>query len=478
MVTAVQDFQLLIDGAWVATDRTEEILHPYTGAPVFRVSVAGRAEAARAIDAAVRAFDRYAETPAHERARFLARTSALLEQQAEDFARTIALEAGKPIRDARAEVGRAVQTFRFAAEEAKRSHGETVPMDAAIGSERRIGLTLRQPIGVIAAITPFNFPLNLVAHKVAPALAAGNTVVVKPAEQAPVTALRLGRVLLEAGVPAGVVNVLHGSGPEAGNALVISSKVAMVTFTGSAPVGTAIRDRAGMKRVALELGSNSATIVHEDADLVAAARALARACFAYAGQICISVQRIVVHEAVLQRFLSLFIPLVRALKVGDPLAEDTDLGPMIDQSAAERAEAWLHEALAGGARALVEGKRQEALLWPWVLTDVQPTMAVVCEEAFAPVVTIQSYRTFDEAIALVNDSKYGLQAGVFTNDVNLAFRAGMRIRTGGVIINDTSNYRADHMPYGGVKSSGMGREGVRYAMEEMLETKLVVFNLP
>ena len=251
----------------------------------------------------------------------------------------------------------------------------------------------------------------------------------------------------------------------------------MVTFTGSAAVGMSIRDRAGMKRIALELGSNSATIVHEDADLVAAARALAKGAFAYAGQVCISVQRIVIHQAVLQRFLSLFIPMVQELKVGDPLDEATDIGPMIDRNAAERAEAWVHEALASGARAVVEGKREGSLLWPWVLTAVQPSMTIVCEEAFAPVVTIQSYTNFDEAIALVNDSKYGLQAGVFTNDVNLAFKAGTRILTGGVIINDTSNYRVDHMPYGGVKQSGMGREGVKYAMEEMLDTKLIVFNL-
>ena len=330
---------------------------------------------------------------------------------------------------------------------------------------------------MIAAISPFNFPLNLVAHKVAPAFATANTVVLKPASQTPVTALQLGEILQEAGLPAGVLNIVVGGGQEVGNPLVASDKVAMVTFTGSPPVGMGIRDRAGMKRVILELGSNSATIVHRDADLDAAARALAKGAFAYAGQICISVQRIIVHEDVQQRFLSLFLPLVQALKVGDPLSEDTDVGPMIDAGSADRGEAWIKEALAGGARALVEGKRDGTLMWPWVLTDVRPEMKIVCEEAFAPVVTIQSYGDFDQAIDLVNDSQFGLQAGVFTNDLNLAFRAGKRIRTGGVIVNDTSNYRVDHMPYGGLKLSGMGREGVRYTMAEMTELKLIAFNL-
>jgi acyl-CoA reductase-like NAD-dependent aldehyde dehydrogenase len=473
----MQEYGLLIDGEWTAPNGTEEIRNPYTGEPVFRVSIASERDVTRALAAAARAFETWSETPAHERSRILHRTSALIEERKEDFARTIALEAGKPIRDARGEVARAIQTFRFAAEEAKQIYGETIPMDAAIGSEKRVGITFRQPIGVVAAISPFNFPLNLPAHKVAPALATANTVVLKPAEQTPVTALKLGEVLMEAGLPAGAINILHGEGPAVGNPLVISDRVAMVTFTGSAPVGAGIRDRAGMKRVLLELGSNSANVVHADADLAAAARALAKGGFVYAGQVCISVQRIIVHEAVMQRFLSLFVPMVQALKVGDPLAEDTDVGPMIDVQAAERGEAWIKEAIAGGARALVEGRREGALMWPWVLTDVRRDMTIVCEEAFAPVVTVQSFRTFDEAIALVNDSKFGLQAGVFTNDLNLAFRAGKHIHTGGVIINDTSNYRVDHMPYGGVKLSGTGREGVRYTMEEMTEIKLFAFNL-
>lgn len=473
----MQEFGLLINGEWVAPNGTAEVRSPYSGDPVFRVSLAGEKEVAAAVGAAATAFEGWSTAPAHERARLLYRAVDLLVARSEDLARTIATEAGKPIRDARGEVTRAIQTFRFAAEESKRIYGETIPMDAAIGAEKRMGITFRQPIGVIAAISPFNFPLNLVAHKVAPALATGNTVVLKPASQTPVTALKLGEILTEAGFPAGVINVLVGSGGAVGNPLVTHEKVAMVTFTGSPPVGVGIKERAGMKRVILELGSNSATIVHEDADLAAAAKALAKAAFAYAGQICISVQRILVAEAVQQRFLSLFLPLVQALKVGDPLAEDTDVGPMIDRQAAERSEAWIREALAGGARALMEGKREGSLMWPWVLSDVRREMKVVCEEAFAPLATVQSYRTFDEAIDLVNDSQFGLQAGVFTSNLNLAFQAGRQIHTGGVIVNDTSNWRADHMPYGGVKLSGMGREGVRYTMEEMTELKLVVFNL-
>jgi acyl-CoA reductase-like NAD-dependent aldehyde dehydrogenase len=473
----MQEFGLLINGEWVAPNGTIEVRNPYNDEPVFRVSQAEEAQVTEAIDAAAKAYESWSEAPAHERSRLLHRAVARLEEQREDMARTIALEAGKPIRDARGEVARAIQTFRFAAEGAKTIYGETIPMDAAIGSERRVGITFRQPIGVIAAISPFNFPLNLVAHKVAPALATANTVVLKPASATPVTALKLGEILIEAGFPPGVINIVVGSGGTVGNPLVASEKVAMVTFTGSPPVGMGIRDRAGMKKVILELGSNSATIVHEDADLAAAARAIAKGAFVYAGQVCISVQRVLVHENVQQKFLSLFLPLVQALKVGDPLAEDTDVGPMIDRNAADRGTAWIQEALSRGARALVEGKQEGNLVWPWVLTDVQRDMKIVCEEAFAPVATVQTYRSFDEAISLVNDSQFGLQAGVFTNNLNLAFQAGKRIRTGGVIVNDTSNYRADHMPYGGLKLSGIGREGVRYTMEEMTEIKLVAFNL-
>lgn len=472
----MQEYGLLIGGRWTTPNGTSEVRNPFSGEPVFRVSVAGKSDVERAIDAAAAAFTIWSETPAHERSRILHRAADLIAERREDLARTIVLEAGKPIRDARGEVTRAMQTFRFAAEEAKRLYGETVPMDAAIGSEKRVGITFREPIGVIGAISPFNFPLNLVAHKVAPALATANTIVLKPAPATPATALQLGEILAEAGLPGGAFNIVTG-GPEVGEALVASEKLAMVTFTGSLPVGRAIRDRAGMKRILLELGSNSATIVHEDADLDAAARALAKAAFAYAGQVCISVQRIIVHEAVQQRFLSLFLPMVQALKVGDPAAEDTDIGPMIDERSAQRATAWIEEAIAGGAKPLVEGKREGAMVWPWVLTGVEREMKIVCEEAFAPVVTIQSYTDFDRAIDLVNDSQYGLQAGVFTTNLNLAFKAGKRIRTGGVIVNDTSNYRVDHMPYGGLKGSGMGREGVRYAMDEMTETKLVAFNL-
>ncbi|HVA90315.1 MAG TPA: aldehyde dehydrogenase family protein, partial [Chloroflexota bacterium] len=400
----MQEFGLLINGQWTAPNGTAEVRSPFTGEPIYHVSLAGEAETQGAIDAAAAAFTTWSQSPAHERSRLLHRATALIEERKEDLARTLALEAGKPIRDARGEIGRAVQTFRFAAEEAKRIYGETIPMDAAIGSEGRMGITFRQPIGVIAAISPFNFPLNLVAHKVAPALATANTVVLKPASQTPVSALKLGEILTEAGFPPGVFNVVVGSGRTVGEALVGSDKVAMVTFTGSPPVGIGIRNRAGMKKVILELGSNSATIVHEDADLALAARQLAKGAFAYAGQICISVQRIIVHEAVRQRFLSLFLPLVQALKVGDPFGEDTDIGPMIDRDAADRGSAWVREALDAGATALVTGKQEGNLVWPWVLSDVRRDMKIVCEEAFAPVVTFQTYQTFDEAIALVNDS--------------------------------------------------------------------------
>jgi len=477
-VAAPETYGLLIDGQWVTPGDTIDVTNAYSGVVFARVGKAGPQEVEQALAAATTAFETWKDVPAHERSRILYRASEALEAQRDEIARIITMENGKAIKDARVEATRAAQTFRFAAEEARRIHGETIPMEAYPGFEKRMAFTLREPIGVVAAISPFNFPLNLVAHKLAPALAAGNTVVLKPATKTPLSALRLARILQDAGLPRGVLNVVVGSGPEVGDRLVTDRRPAMVSFTGSGPVGRAIRDKAGMKRITLELGNNSANIVHADADLDAAARALVRGSFGTNGQSCISVQRLIVHEDVAARFLTLFIGHAQALVVGDPLDEATDVGPMISEDAARQTEQWIQEAVAQGAKLMLGGRREGAMVWPTVLTDARPEMKVVCEEAFAPLVALRTYSAFDEAIALANDSKFGLQAGVFTQNVALAFQAARQIHTGGVIINDSSAFRADHMPYGGVKESGMGREGLKYAIEEMTELKLVCFNLP
>jgi acyl-CoA reductase-like NAD-dependent aldehyde dehydrogenase len=398
----------------------------------------------------------------------------LIAERAEEIARTIAQENGKPIRSARAEVGRAVVTFRLAAMAADRINGETIPMDAVPGSEGCVGFFIRQPIGVVFAITPFNFPLNLAVHKVAPALAAGNTVVLKPSSQTPLTACLLGEILMEAGFPEGTVNVVACLG-ETAEALVASPEIAMVSFTGSAAAGKLIQSKAGLKRVTLELGSNSGNVVSLNADLEQAATSCVVGGYTYAGQVCISVQRIYVQQSVMDAFLGLFLPKVTALRVGDPLDESTDVGPLISDEAAMRVAAWLDEAKAGGAVVLAGGTVSGRMMIPTVLSDVRRDMKVVCEEVFAPLVTVMPYQRFEEAVALVNDSRYGLNAGVFTQDLGEALTAVNDLEVGSVIINDSSAYRADHMPYGGVKDSGLGREGVRFAVEEMTEIKSAVF---
>jgi glyceraldehyde-3-phosphate dehydrogenase (NADP+) len=394
----------------------------------------------------------------------------------EELAELITLEAGKPIRDARTEVTRAITTFTVAAEEAKRMGGELLPLDWLSGSENRWAIVRRFPIGPILGITPFNFPLNLVAHKVAPALASGNPIIIKPAPQTPLSALRLGEIVQQAGWPESGLSVLPCSNDVAGQMLA-DERIRMLSFTGSAEVGWMLKARVPKKKVVLELGGNAAVIVHEDADLDYAARRSVQGGFGYAGQTCISVQRIYVHESVAEPFLTRVLDGVRNLIVGDPREETTDVGPMISVTAAERAERWIREAVEAGAKVLVGGERSGAFLMPTVLTDVTPEMKVSCEEVFAPVVVVSRYADFEEAIRQVNASRYGLQAGVFTRDVKRIFRAYEAIDVGGLIINDVPTYRADHMPYGGVKESGFGREGVRYAIEEMTEPRVLVMNL-
>jgi acyl-CoA reductase-like NAD-dependent aldehyde dehydrogenase len=468
---------MLIDGEWSEAASGIDVLDKYTGEVIGTVPVASAEDVARATAAAKAAFGTWSETPAWKRSSILQKTADGLAARQDEIATIIAREAGKAWKYAVGEVQRSVETFSFAAEEAKRIHGETIPMDASAFGEKRMGFYIRTPMGVVGAITPFNFPLNLVAHKVAPALAAGNTIVLKPAHETALTAVKLGEVLEAAGLPKGAFNIVHGEGRVVGEALVRDSIPAKLSFTGSPPVGAHILAVAGLKRVTLELGNNSGTIVEPDADLDKAVPRCVVSAFANSGQVCISLQRLYVHQDIAREFTERFVKATAALKVGNPLDKDCDVGPMIAQPAAERAEEWIREAVAQGARLLIGGTRSGRVLAPTVLADTTPQMKVMCEEAFAPLVSIVVYKDFDEALRLLNDSPFGLQAGIYTQDLRKALTAVQKVDVGGLMINDTSIFRVDHMPYGGNKLSGIGREGVRFAIEEMTNLRMVCFNL-
>jgi acyl-CoA reductase-like NAD-dependent aldehyde dehydrogenase len=474
MAVATRGF--LLNGHWIEQGTTHPIHSPYNGEVVSHVVAATRSHAEDAIGGAVNAFAVTRKMPAYERQRVLERVSAGIAAHAEEFARTMALEAGKPIRTARGEVARAVFTFKVAAEESARIYGEYLPLDASDIAKNRWGIVRRFPLGPIAAITPFNFPLNLVAHKIAPAIAAGCTMVLKPAPQAPGCALMLARLVHKAGWPAGALSVLPLSNDDAAP-LVEDSRLKMLTFTGSTAVGWALKNRAGKKRVTLELGGNAGVVVHSDADLEYAADRCVTLGFAYAGQSCVSAQRILVHQSVYERFVSMLLERVGRLEIGDPLREETDIGPLIRESDAVRAESWVQEAIAGGARLLCGGERHGSIFQPAILTRTQPQMKVNCMEVFAPVKTVEPYADFEQALARVNDSPYGLQSGVFSRDLGLIFRAFEELETGSVMANEVPTFRADQMPYGGIKDSGSGREGLRYSIEEMTERKLLLLNL-
>jgi acyl-CoA reductase-like NAD-dependent aldehyde dehydrogenase len=446
---------------------------PWDGSEVARIATCTLDEADRALDRARVALATWRWTPAWKRALILEKTSHLIEDNAEKIARIIALEGGKPLKDARVEAKRGASTFRWASEEAKRTGGEIVQMDADASGENRFGWTIREPRGVIVAISPFNFPLNLVAHKVAPALASANTVVLKPASTTPLTALFLSELLEEAGLPDDVLQVVVGPGSTLGTKLVKDERVNMVSFTGSPPVGRQIAGDAGMKMVTLELGNNSATIVDDDANLDLAVQRVVAGGFANSGQVCISVQRVVVHENVYDEFMAELVPAVESLKVGDPLDDTTDVASLISASEAERVKSWVQEALDQGATLATGGVDADGRLRPTVLTDVKPEMKVCAREVFGPVLSILKARDLYEAIDISNDSEMGLQAGVFTRDINKALYAAKHLEVGGVMINEVPTFRVDHMPYGGIKGSGMGREGVKYAIHEMTELKMV-----
>ena len=473
--TALGELGIVLGGAEVQTGETYEIASPYDGAPVAVVHRAGPAEVERAIAGAVEAFETTRHLPSWRREQILESIAAGIAMRREELARTIALEAGKPIKTARVEVDRAVFTFQIAAEETKRIYGEIVPLDWLPGNEGRTAEIRRVPLGPIAGISPFNFPLNLVAHKVAPALAAGNPILLRPASQTPVSALMLGKILLEAGWPEDAIAVLPCT-TDTARPLVEDDRIKLLTFTGSPVVGWGLKGKAGRKRVTLELGGNAAVIVHSDADVDYAAERVAWGGFAYSGQTCISVQRVFVHEDVYDTFRDELVRRVEALKVGDPLDEDTDVGPVIDQGNSERVEEWLAEARDAGATILTGGEREGNTWRPTVLENAPETARVCCEEAFAPLVGINRFSDVQEAIDAAARSEFGLQAGIFTNDTRVIDDAYDRIDVGGLMVNDVSTFRIDHMPYGGVKSSGFGREGLRYAIEEMTELKLLTRN--
>lgn len=476
LTAAVSTYGFLLNGRWIEDGSVLPVRSPYNGEVVANVVAATRADAMEAILGAAQAFEITRKLPSYERQKVLRTVAAQIAARAEEFAHIMAQESGKPIKTARAEVARSVFTFEVAAEESTRIYGEYLPLDAAETAKGRWGVVRRFPLGPISAITPFNFPLNLVSHKIAPAIAAGCSIVLKPAPQTPLCALMLARLVHEAGWPSGALSVLPLSNEDAAP-LVEDERIKMFTFTGSGAAGWELKKKAGKKRVTLELGGNAAVVIHHDADLEYAAERCVAAGFSYSGQSCIAAQRILVHESVFDRFLPMVIERVQRLKTGDPLDEKTDIGPLIRESDAIRAQSWVDEAVSAGARLHCGGLRHGSIVEPTILTSTRPEMKVNCMEVFAPVKTIEPYRDVDEALRRVNDSPYGLQAGVFSRDVNVIFRAFEEIEVGGLMANDVPTFRADQMPYGGTKDSGTGREGLRYSIEEMTEKKLMVLNL-
>lgn len=468
---------LWINGQHIEAENYQDLQSPYSKELLAEVAIAGQDQVKAAVDAASEAIGKMNDLPAHKRAEILLKTANLLSERKEEAAAIIAKEAAKPIKTARAEVDRTVMTYTFAAEEARRLNGETISMDAAPGGENRTAYTVREPIGVIGAITPFNFPMNLVAHKLGPAFAAGNTVVLKPATQTPLSSYFIGQLFHEAGLPEGALNIVTGKGSEIGKYFTLDERIKALTFTGSPDVGKTLKKLAGMRKTLLELGSNSAVIVGDDVDVSKVAPRCVTGAFAYAGQVCISVQRIYVHENVFDEFVQKAVKETKKLKLGNPLEEETDVSSLISSDDVDRAISWIKEAEEAGAEIACGGKSEDhQMVQPTVLLNVSSNVNLSCQEAFAPIVIINSFKDFDEAIKEVNNSRYGLQAGVFTNQVDLAFHAAKALHVGGVMINDIPTFRVDHMPYGGVKDSGFGREGIKYAIEEMTELKLISFN--
>jgi acyl-CoA reductase-like NAD-dependent aldehyde dehydrogenase len=472
MATTVAERKLFVGGAWIETGDWLEVRSPYSGEVVGRVVKGGKPETTRGIDAAEQAMRE--PLPAHKRAEILVKVAGLLGRRHDEVARLISDEAGKPMKAARVEAKRAMSTYTFAAVEARKLAGEMVPMDAAQAGEGKLAFTLRVPRGIVGAITPFNFPCNLVAHKLAPSLAAGCAVVLKPASATPLSSLLLAELMEEAGLPPGWLNVVVGSSSEIGEVLIEDGRVAALTFTGSGDVGWKLKERAPRKHVALELGNATPVIVCADAPPDTPAK-LAPNAFSFAGQSCISVQRIYVMDDAWDGFVAEFVPKVEALKVGDPSDEETDVGPVIDEDARDRILAWIEES---GGELLTGGDTTDnGLIRPTVIANPSPDAKVSCEEVFGPVVTLTRTKSLEEAIELANSTRYGLQAGIFTRDIGAALKGAQQLEFGGVTINEAPTFRADQMPYGGVKASGNTREGPAYAVRELTEERLVVIQL-
>jgi len=469
------DWPIYLAGRWEKSPEPLPVTSPYDGSLVGTTYLASAEQLEEATAAAEKAFKTTSRLASYEREEVLSTISRGITERREELARLMAQEAGKPVRDAAVEVTRAANTFKVAAEEAKRIGGEVIPIDWLPLAKGRMGVTRRFPIGPVAAISPFNFPLNLAAHKIAPAIAVGNPVVVKPPSDAPLVLLTVAQIVHESGLPAGGFSVLPMT-RALGDRLVSDDRFKLLTFTGSSPVGWGMKEQAGKKRVVLELGGNGGVIVDRDANLDYAVQRVVAGAFSYAGQVCISVQRVFIHEEVYDAFTKGLVEAVKRLKVGDPVDPETDVGPVIDDAAAERIQAWIEEAVQAGGRVLVGGSRQGRLFEPTVLADVSTACKICSFEAFAPIVNVYSFRDFDEAVARVNESAYGLQAGVFTGSLEHALRAFEELEVGGVMINDVSTFRIDHMPFGGTKDSGFGREGVKYAIEDQTEIRLMVFN--
>lgn len=469
--------KMLLNGEWVERAARMEVRDPQDDSLVDTTPQANAADMNAAIAAAVCVFERTRRMSVHERRAILTRAADLVAARCEEFAYTIAREGIKTIREARKEASRCVDTLRISAEETRRLTGETIPFDQRQGSENRFGFYVREPIGVIGAITPFNDPLNLVAHKVGPALASGNTIIVKPHSETPLSALRLAEVIQEAGAPAGMLQVITGRGSEVGDVLVCDPRVRMISFTGSHATGLSIMRKIGLKKVGMELGSNAPVIVMADADLELALSANVSGAFWAAGQNCLHVQRLLVHDAIYDEFVPRFVAAAAAYRVGKKLDEATDMGPIINRTEAQRIERMVNEAVAAGATVLCGGERQGNFYAPTVVADAPDTCALAREEIYGPVTVVSRIYGLDDAIGRANAVDYGLQAGIFTRDVQSAFQAMRELRVGGVMINDSTDYRIDAMPFGGVKGSGLGREGIQFAVHEMTEPKVVCFNL-
>lgn len=472
----MKTYHLRIGGEHVEASEYAPLFSPYSQEQIATVALATKEDVNRAIDEAEKAFQSFSKSTTFQRATILNKVANLLRERKEEAAKIIALELAKPLQFARGEVARTIETYQFAAEEAKRIGGEVISLDAAESGAGRFAYTKHVPLGVIGAITPFNFPLNLVAHKVGPAIAAGNTIVLKPASQTPLSSLFIADLFEEAGLPAGVLNVVTGPGSVVGDALLEHDAIKMVTFTGSPRIGYQISKKAGLKRTTLELGSNSALIIDEDTDVDSIIDRCVMGAFSNQGQVCISTQRIFIHETIYDRFIEQFVAATKELKLGDPLDEETYISSLVTPNDVQRSLDWIKEAEENGAQIVAGGEEIDGVLQPTIILDAEQFLKVSCNEVFAPIVVINTFSEIEDAIARVNDSEFGLQAGIYTNNVQHALLASDTLEVGGVVINDVPTFRVDHMPYGGIKNSGTGREGLKYAIEEMTEMKLIIWN--